>query len=140
MASTLRPEACSIWPTIAVASSSESSTRGRQLDVEAARLAGDEALELAGDLVDLAGAALLGEQADEVADEVVVALQQLAERRALRARVELRVAQQAAQLGHVVDGLDERGEVGADGVEAAGVLRRLEERARVGAVDDGHLV
>ena len=48
--------------------------RGRELDVEDALLGGDERVELVGDLAELAGAALLGEQAHEVDDELVAAL------------------------------------------------------------------
>src|SRR5262245_31224144 len=45
--------------------------RGRQLDGQLALLRRDHSLELARDLLDLAGAALLGEQAQEVRDELV---------------------------------------------------------------------
>jgi hypothetical protein len=66
--------------------------RRRQLDVEDPLLARREPLELASDLLDLAGAALLGEEHQEVADELVLAAEQLLERRRLDAVLELGVA------------------------------------------------
>ena len=67
---------------------------GRQLDLEAALLRSGEALELAPDLLDLPRAALLGQEEQEVADELVGIAEHGLERAALGARVELRVAQE----------------------------------------------
>ncbi len=63
---------------------------------------------------------------------------ELLEHLALARRLDLRVAQERAQLGHVVHRAGERGEIGRDRVDAVRLLRGLEERARVHAVRDGH--
>ena len=138
VASTVRPEAFSIVCTIDVASSSESSYDGRELDGKSVLRLRDERVELGADLRNLARAALLRDEPDEVANELVAAFRQLAEDVGLAGRVDLRVAQERAQLGHLVHRACERGEIGCDRVDAVGVLRRLEERARVHAVRDCH--
>ena len=56
----------------------------------------------------------------------------------LLARVELRVLEHAAQLGHGLDRGDEVAELLVDDVEPLLLLGRVEERARVDAVGDGH--
>ena len=61
-------------------------------------------------------------------------------RRLARAGVDLRVAQQRAQLGHLALGLDELCQLLADLLEPALLLRGLEERLRVHAVDDDSLL
>src|SRR5437667_2979734 len=71
---------------------------GGQLDVEDALCLGDQPVELSRNLLDLARAVLLGEQEEEVADELLVAPQQLLERRRLGAVVEVRVAEEPAEL------------------------------------------
>ena len=67
--------------------------RGRQLDGDLALLGGDEPIELVRDLVDLGDPALLGQKAQEVADDVVRAVGDRFERRRLGPGVDLRVAQ-----------------------------------------------
>src|SRR4051812_47677830 len=74
--------------------------RGRQVDLDPALLARDHALELGGDLVELGGTALLDEQAEKVADELLGALEDVPESGRPGAGVELRVAEQVPQLGH----------------------------------------
>ena len=138
VASTLRPEACSICSTSFRASASESSTAVVSSTVDRPLVLGDQPLELAGDLLQQAAAALVREQQHEVADELVGALEQVLQRRGLRTRVELRVAQQLAQLGHVGGRLRELGETGANLIEPALVERRVEQRPRVDAVHDAH--
>src|SRR5207248_4148957 len=71
--------------------------RRRQLHVEAPLLARDEAIELAGDLFDLGDPALLRRQPQKVPDELVCAAEQLLEEPRLRARVDLRVAENRSQ-------------------------------------------
>ena len=137
-ASTRRPDASSICLTIAAASSSESSYGGRQLDTEDPLLRGDEQLVLARDLVEHRSPALLGDDADEVADELVGLGKHRLEHLGLFRRIELRVADQRPQLGHLVDRFDERAELVAHLVDAALRLGRLEERSRVRAGDDCH--
>src|SRR5437588_1345693 len=114
-------------------------TRGRQLDVEAPFLDREEAVELARDLLDLTTAPFLRDETQEIAHELVRAAEQLVEHRHLRARLELRVAQHGAQLGHVADGRGEVGELLADLLQAAVLLRRLEQCERVRSVDGGYL-
>ena len=113
---------------------------GGQLDGQLAFLGGGHPLELLGDLRDLPGAALLDQQAQEVEDERIGLARDRVDGGGLRALVELRVAEQLAELGHLPLGLDEVAEVAADGGHAPGLLRRLEQRARVGAVDDAQTV
>ena len=86
----------------------------------------------------LACAALLRDEADEVAYELVGVGGELLEHLALPGRLDLRVAQERAQLGHLVHRAGERSEIGRDRVDPVGFLRRLEERARVHALRDGH--
>ncbi len=88
--------------TIDCASLSESSYDGRELDRQAVLRLRDERVELLAELGNLAGAALLGREAHEVADELVGIGGELPEHRGLAGRVDLRVAQERAQLGHVV--------------------------------------
>ena len=65
-------------------------------------------------------------------------LEQVLEHRDFRARIELRVAQRSAQLGHVADRGGEVGELLAHLLQAPRVLRSLEEGLRVRAVDGGY--
>src|SRR5215210_5954974 len=104
--------------------------RGRQLDRQALLRLRDEQVELALDLLDLARAALLRHEQDEVPDEVVGAAEDLAEHGRLLLRVELGVLEHAAQLRHRADRRREITELLVDDVELAVLLRRLEERAR----------
>jgi hypothetical protein len=112
--------------------------RGRQLDIEDAFLDGDERVELADNLVELLGPPLLDEEQDEVADELVGLGENARERIALDVRVDLRVLEHGAELGHFGDGLGEGVEVVADPLEAPLLLGRLEERVRVDALGDGN--
>src|SRR5205085_11543673 len=79
-------------------------------------------------------------QEQDVADELLVATEQLLERCRLGAVVELRVAEEPTQLRHLALRLDEVTELFADGVEPVVIPRRLEEGARVHAVRYRHLV
>src|SRR5215471_5853235 len=97
---------------------------GRQLDLEDALLLGDDALEVARDLLYLAGAALLGEQHQEVPDELLLAAEQLLESRGLEAVVELRVSEELTKLRNLALRLDEVAELFAHGVDPVFVLRR----------------
>ena len=98
VASTVRPEACSICRDDRAASSSDELVRGRQLDRRARPCArSTSASNSSRDLAKLARAALLRDEADEVADELVGALGDLAEHVGLRRRVELRVGEERAR-------------------------------------------
>src|SRR5215210_6947863 len=112
--------------------------RGREVGVDDPFVLGDQPLELARDLLELGRAALLDEHEQEVAQELLAAGQHVLERRGARSRVELWVAQQLTQLGHLVLGGDDLRQLLADGVERALGLRRLEECVRVDAVDHTH--
>src|SRR5689334_6281517 len=81
--------------------------RRRQLGVDDALVLGDQALELARDLLERARAALVGEQEQEVTHELLAAAEHVLECGRPRARVELRIAQQLAQLGHLGLGSDD---------------------------------
>ena len=98
----------------------------------------DERVELRADLRELARAALLRDEPDEVAHELVAVRRQLPEDVGLARRLDLRVAQERAQLGHLVHRAGERRKIGRDCVHAVGVLRGLEQRARVHAVGYCH--
>src|SRR5437763_1577169 len=111
---------------------------GCHLDIEDSLFLGHQALELAGDLVDLAGAVLLGEQEQKVADELLVAAEELLEHRGLDTLVELGIPEQVAQLGNLALRLDEVAELLAHRVEPVCILGRGVEGARVRAVGDGH--
>src|SRR5262249_1170675 len=99
---------------------------------------GDERLELGTELHDLSSAALLRCEPHEVADELVGISRELGENCGLPSRLDLRVAEERAELGHVVHCRCQRGEVGRHGVDALRLLRRLEERAGVHALRDCH--
>ena len=64
---------------------------------------------------------------------------EVAEDARLRARVELRVAQDRAELGSLGDGGREVGDRLVHLLQAALLLRRREQRLGVDAVRDGHL-
>src|SRR5581483_8088790 len=112
--------------------------RGRQLDVQLPLLARGELLELGGDLVDFSPAPLLDQQAQQVEDERIRVSGDRVDGGALRAAVELRVAQDLLQLGHLVRRLDEVGELLADVAQPPGLLRGLEQRPRIRPMHDGH--
>jgi hypothetical protein len=110
--------------------------RGRQLDVEPAFLRRQQAVELAGDLRDLADAALLGGEPQEIAEQRVRLADDLDDDAGLRVGGELRVAKDGAQLGDVADGRGEVAELFGNLLQAAFLFRDLEEGARVRAVDE----
>ena len=72
---------------------------GRQLDVQPALLLVDDRLELLCDGAELAGAALLGDEPHEVADDRVGPGRHLLEHARLRAGVELGVREERLELG-----------------------------------------
>src|SRR5918996_5056207 len=112
--------------------------RGRQLDVEPALLGRHERVQLLLDLLELAGTAFLDSQQDEVAHELVRAAQDLLDDARLLARVELRVGERAAELGHGRQRGDEVAQLLVGDGEPLLLARGLEEGARVHAVGDGH--
>ena len=121
-------------------SSSESSVRGRQLDVEDALLGGDERVELVGDLGELAGAALLG---DAGAGSCTTSSSEPSAMRVEHVRLHARstsgFSSNAREL--VVRSRRRRGAAAARACTASSVpslLRGLEERARIDAVRDGY--
>src|ERR687887_2628410 len=75
--------------------------RRRELCVDDPLVVGDQALELGGDLLEVARTALVCEDEQEVAQQLVGAGEQLLQRRRPGPRVDLRVAQELAQLGHL---------------------------------------
>jgi hypothetical protein len=109
---------------------------GRQLDRELPLLDRGQALELGGNLVDLASAALVDQQPEQVSDERVTLPEDGVDRGCLCTPVELRVAEDLLKLGYLLRRLDEVGELLADRGQAAFLLGGFEERPRVGAVDD----
>src|SRR5918996_6007189 len=110
--------------------------RGRQLDVEPALLGRHERVQLLLDLLELAGTAFLDSQQDEVAHELVRAAQDLLDDARLLARVELRVGERAAELGHGRQRGDEVAQLLVGDGEPLLLARGLEEGARVHAVGD----
>src|SRR5262249_28227317 len=109
---------------------------GRQLDGELPLLQRGQSLELGADLLDRAAAPLLDEQPHEIADERFALAEDGVDRGGLRALVELRIAQDLTELGHLLRRLDEAGELLAGLGDAPGLLRGLVQGPRVGAVDD----
>ena len=82
---------------------------GGQFDGQLALLGGGHPLELVGDLRHLSPAALLHEQAQEVEDERIAPSGDGVDGGGLRPLVELRVAEQLVELGHLPACLDEVG-------------------------------
>jgi hypothetical protein len=95
-----------------------------------------EALELARDLLELPGPVLVDQDQQEVAQQLVASREQVLERGPLRARVELRVSQEPAQLGDLGLGGGKLLELLADRLEPAVRDGGLEQGARVDAVGD----
>src|SRR5215213_11595120 len=112
--------------------------RRRQLHGQAACLLGDQRVELPVDLRELGRPALLREEQDEVANELVCVREDLAQRRRAIVAVDLRVREQRPQLGHLVDGGGKLPQLRVDDVELAHLLGRLEERPGVHARGDCH--
>jgi hypothetical protein len=110
--------------------------RGRELDLEPALLGRDQAIELGCDLLDLTDAAFLRREPQEVTDELVGVGGQLLQQLGLRARIELRVAQNRPKLGNPADCSREVAEVRVDLLQAPILLGSVEQRLRVRAMDD----
>jgi hypothetical protein len=109
---------------------------GRQLDVEDPLLGGNQSVELVDDVCELRCAALLGDQAQEVDHELVGALGDARQHVRLHGRLDLRVLEQAGEIGR----LGKRGaqllKLRMQLVELALLLPGLEERLRVDAVSE----
>src|SRR5438105_1315290 len=101
--------------------------RGGQLDREAALLARDQPLELLRNLLDLAGSALLGDEHEEVLEQRVLVTGEVGEDLRLRRGLELRVAQDHAQLRRLLDRGGEVGERFVHVLQALLLLRCAEE-------------
>src|SRR4051794_36940542 len=112
--------------------------RGRQPHVEDALLRCDERVEFLGHVSELGGAALLGEQLDEVHDGLVRAGGDLREYVLLHPRVDLGILEHEPQLVDRRRSFGELAELLLNGLERAALLRRLEQGARVDAVRDGY--
>src|SRR5581483_6043790 len=112
--------------------------RSRQLDGDLALLAGDQPFELALDLLDLGDAALLGQQLEEVADDVVDAPGDRLQRGRLGARVDLWVAQDRSQLRNLPDGRHEVAQLLARLLDVALLPGSVVERPRIDPVDNAH--
>ena len=142
VASTERPDASSICATMPRASSSESSNAVVSSTCEHALLARHELVELARDLVDLAGAALLGDQAEEVADELVGAAQDVARgwRPSSRGRARGCAARRRARAPRGRWRRSRRARSCASSSRPLLLARRLEQRPRVHALRDTHRV
>ena len=112
--------------------------RCRQLDVQAPFVQGDEAIELARDFLDLADPALLRDESQEVAQQLVVIPDEVLHDLCLHLALDLRAAEYAAQLRDVAECSREVVEPLADLVEPVFLLGGLEQGARVRAVDGGY--
>src|SRR3954468_9640330 len=108
--------------------------RRRQLDRQPPLLARDQPLELARDVLDLAGAGRLRDDEQEVLEQLVVVPGEISEDAGLRRRFELRIPKNRAELGGLRDRVREVGERLVHLVQTAGVLRRLEQGLRINAV------
>src|SRR5207237_4811027 len=97
---------------------------------------GAHALELATDLLELAGGALVDQHEHEVAQQLVAAGEQVLQGGASRARVKLRVAQELAQLGNLFLGRDDLRELLAHGRESVLFERGIEQRPRIHTIGD----
>src|SRR5580765_3919743 len=113
--------------------------RGGQLDGELPLLAGGEPLELLADLLDLPAAALLDQEPQEVAEERVGVAGDRVDGGELRPLVELRVAQDLRELRHLALHLDEVAELLAHLCQLPSLLRGLEQRPCIGAMDHAHV-
>src|SRR5581483_6931393 len=111
--------------------------RRRQLDGQPPLLARHQPLELLRDLLDLARAALLRRQLEEVREQRLGVAGEVGEDRRLLRRLELRVAEDGAELRRLGRRGREVGQRLVHGRKPAGVLRRAEESLGVDAVRDG---
>ena len=91
-------------------------------------------LELVGDRLGAARAALLRDDADEVAHDRVGAAHDLFEHVCLRVGAELRVGEERLELGRRLERVGDLRDLVARDVDAALCLRGLVERSRVHAV------
>ena len=96
----------------------------------------EQALPLGVDLLQLAAAPLLGDEHDEVAEDLGRPREHVAERLALRRRLDLRVPQELAQVGATSIAPTNAENSSANPVELLRVLGRLEQRLGVDAVRD----
>ena len=112
--------------------------RRRQLDVEAPLLGCQQPVERAHDLLDLADPAFFRGQSQEVLDERIGLTEQVGDDSGLRLLVELGIAQDGAKLGHVANGRREVTQLFVDFRQATLLLRGVEQRARIRAVDGGY--
>ena len=135
---TLRPDALSICASTCAKYDSVSSCAVVISTASTRCAAATSRVELVGELGDVSGAALLDQQAQEVDDELVVALGDLDEDVALHPRVDLGVREQRLQLVDLADGGAQVTELRRDRVERASALGRLEERACVHAVFESY--
>src|SRR6478672_2695622 len=110
-----------------------------QLDGELPLLAGGEPVELLADLLDLPAAAFLDQKPQEVADERVGVARDGIHGGELRPLVELGVAQDLRELRHLTLGLDEVAELLSHLCELPPLLRGLEQRPRVRAMNNTHV-
>src|SRR5581483_1014040 len=112
--------------------------RRRQLDGQAPLLARHQPLELGRDLVELADAALVRDDEQEVPEERLLVADEVLEDARLRARLELRVAQDRAQLRRLRDRRREVGDRLVHLREPPVLLRRREQRLGVDAMRYGY--
>src|SRR5262245_7997174 len=112
--------------------------RRRQLDGEAPLLARHQPLELLRDLLELARAPFLRDQLEEVREQRLLVAGEVVEDRGLRARLELRVAQNGTELRRLGHGDREVAERLVHRREPVRVFRGAEERLGVDAVRNGY--
>src|SRR5579864_1833263 len=111
---------------------------GRELDGEAALLTRHQALELACDLDDLARAALLRHEQEEVLEQGLVVAGKVGEDARLRRRLELRVAEDHGELRRLLDRGCEVGQRLVHLLQSLVLLRGAEERLGVDALSSGY--
>ena len=110
--------------------------RGRQLDIEDLLLRRDEGVKLRDDLAELRCASLLGDQANEVDDELVGTSGDPCKHVGFHLRVDLGVLEQRAEVRSAGEGVAKLLQLAVDGAQAALLLRGLEEGPRIDAVRD----
>ena len=137
VASTVRPDACSIGSTIERASSSESSYA--VVSSTASRFWARATSASSSALISASSPArpFSATSRTKLRTRSSAPAASCSRTRPSR-RVDLRVAEERAELGHLLDRAGERGEVRRDLLEPPLLLRGLEERAGVHALRDGH--
>src|SRR5439155_24394544 len=113
---------------------------GRQLDVQPALLHGHQAVELARDVFDVGDAAFLRRQAEKVPDQLIGAADQGIEQARLRGGIDLGIPQDVPQLRNISHGRGEVAQLSVDLPQPSLLLRSVEKRLRVSAVDRGYLM